>query len=116
MILLFDIGNTNIVLGLSVNEKIYKTFRYVTNSKLTEDDYFQKINASIGDEFTQNIEGAIISSVVPQLDHIFVNMIEKYYKIKPLVVGPGLKSGLQIKLENPNNLELIYYVMLWELI
>lgn len=104
MILLFDIGNTNIVLGLSVNEKIYKTFRYVTNSKLTEDDYFQKINASIGDEFTQNIEGAIISSVVPQLDHIFVNMIEKYYKIKPLVVGPGLKSGLQIKLENPKQL------------
>ena len=47
MILLFDIGNTNIVLGLAINKKIHKTFRYVTNSKLTEDDYFQKINASI---------------------------------------------------------------------
>ena len=66
MILLFDIGNTNIVLGLVINKKIHKTFRYVTNSKLTEDDYFQKINASIGDTFTETIEGAIISSVVPQ--------------------------------------------------
>ena len=104
MILLFDIGNTNIVLGLAINKKIHKTFRYVTNSKLTEDDYFQKINASIDDTFTETIEGAIISSVVPQLDYIFINMIEKYYKIKPLVVGPGLKSGLQIKLENPKQL------------
>ena len=51
MILLFDIGNTNIVLGLAINKKIHKTFRYVTNSKLTEDDYFQKINASIGDTY-----------------------------------------------------------------
>ncbi len=105
MVLLFDIGNTNIVLGLSVNEKICKTYRYMTSPTLTEDDYYQKINVSISRELAlEKIEGAIISSVVPQLDHIFKNMIKKYYQIEPIIVGPGLKSGLKIKIENPKQL------------
>lgn len=105
MLLLFDIGNTNIVLGLSENGQIIKTFRFVTDSLLTEDDYFQKINTSITNYLKENlIDGAIISSVVPQLDRVFLSMLDKYYHIKAMMIGPGIKSGLQIKIENPKQL------------
>ena len=105
MILLFDIGNTNIVMGICENNKIVKTFRYVTDSSLTNDDYFQKIDMSIKNyKNDYSIEGAIISCVVSQLDKIFSSMIEKYFNIKAKIVGPGLKSGLKIKLENPKEL------------
>lgn len=105
MILLFDIGNTNIVLGLCEQGTIFNTFRFITNASLTEDDYYQKIKLAIK-EYTQNskVEGAILSSVVPQLDHIFINLVKKYYHIKPIVVGPGLKSDLKLKIENTKQL------------
>lgn len=105
MVLLIDIGNTNIVLGISQNNKIMNTFRYVTNSSLTEDDYYQKISSSLNEYLMDDVvEGAIISSVVPQLDYVFHQLIEKYYKVRPMNVGPGLKSCIQIKIENPKQL------------
>lgn len=105
MILLFDIGNTNIVMGICENKQIVKTFRYVTDSSLTNDDYFQKIDISIKNyKNDYTIEGAIISCVVSQLDKVFASMIDKYFNIKAKIVGPGLKSGLKIKLENPKEL------------
>ncbi len=105
LILLIDIGNTNIVLGISKDNQIINTFRYVTNSLLTEDDYYQKISSSLNKYFKDDfVDGAIISSVVPQLDHVFNQMIEKYFKVKAMNVGPGLKSCLQIKIENPKQL------------
>lgn len=51
LILLIDIGNTNIVLGISKDNQIINTFRYVTNSLLTEDDYYQKISSSLNKYF-----------------------------------------------------------------
>lgn len=105
MVLLFDIGNTNIVLGLCQEGKILNTFRFVTNAKLTEDDYFQKINMALNDKaINENLEGAIISSVVPQLDNVFINLVKKYYHLKPLIIGPGLKSDLKLKIENTKQL------------
>lgn len=105
MILLFDIGNTNIVMGICENNKIVKTYRYVTDASLTNDDYFQKIDISIKNyKNDYKVEGAIVSCVVSQLDKIFASMIEKYFNVKAKIVGPGLKSGLKIKLENPKEL------------
>ena len=105
MILLFDIGNTNIVMGICEDNKIIKTYRYVTNPSLTNDDYFQKIDISIKNyKQDYKVEGAIISCVVSQLDRVFVTMIEKYFNVKAKIIGPGLKSGLKIKLENPKEL------------
>lgn len=105
MILLFDIGNTNIVLGICKDGKITKTFRFVTNSQLTEDDYYQKISNSINTYLEKElIDGSIISSVVPQLDFVFLHLMEKYYDVKPMIVRPGLKSGLKIMIENPKQL------------
>ena len=71
MILLFDVGNSNIVLGISENKKIKATYRFITNSNLTEDEYYQKFKNIIGNE---KIDGIAISSVVPQVDNILVTM------------------------------------------
>lgn len=101
MILCFDIGNTNIVLAVVNNDKIINTYRFVTNASLTEDEYYQKIYSVIKDI---KIDGVVISSVVPALDITFETMIKKYYNIKPLFIGPGIKSGLKLKIENPKSL------------
>ncbi len=101
MILLFDVGNTNIVLGIVENNQISKTYRFMTDSSLTEDEYYSKIYASLKDKV---IDGVAISSVVPKIDHILIMMCEKYLKVVPFFVGPGVKSGIKIKIENPKQL------------
>lgn len=106
MILCFDIGNTHIVIGISVSDKIVKTFRIATNVKLTEDEYGIKVTEMLlNNGFkVSDIKGMIVSSVVPSLDHTIEDMAEKYFSQKPIFVGPGLKSGIKIRLENPKQL------------
>lgn len=101
MILLFDVGNTNIVVGVVEDNIITSTYRLVTNSNLTEDEYYAKLEPIIKN---RPIEGIAISSVVPQVDHMIRVMSQKYFNIQPLVVGPGVKSGMKIKIENPKQL------------
>jgi type III pantothenate kinase len=103
MILCFDVGNTNVVLGIVEEKKVIATFRFITNYRLTEDEYYQKIHF-VTKEFESKIDGAIISSVVPAMDNILVETLKKYYHINPILVGPGLKSGLKIKIDNPKTL------------
>lgn len=101
MFLCVDIGNTNIVLGIVKDRTIIETYRLETNVHITEDEYFQKINCFTKD---YDIDDAVVSSVVPQLDQIFNIMFLKYYKFKAMFIGPGLKSGLKLKIENPKEL------------
>lgn len=101
MVLLFDVGNTNIVLGFVENNKIVSTYRYLTTTNLTEDEYYNKFQAVLAN---QKIEGIAISSVVPQVDQVLISMCDKYFHVHPLVVGQGVKSGIKIKLENPKQL------------
>lgn len=101
MILLFDVGNTNIVMGIVKDNKIVNTYRFITNSNMTEDEYYSKFQSIIG---TTEIEGIAISSVVPLIDHTLITMSKKYFNIDPLIVGPGIKSGVKIKIENPKQL------------
>ena len=101
MILCFDIGNTNIVLGIVENKKIINTYRFVTNASLTEDEYFHKLQPIVKDI---NVEGVVISSVVPALDVIFDQMVKKYFHVKPMLIGPGIKSGLKLRIEAPKTL------------
>lgn len=101
MILCFDIGNTNIVLGIVENKKIINTYRFVTNASLTEDEYFHKLQPIVKDVI---VEGVVISSVVPALDIIFDQMVKKYFHIKPMLIGPGIKSGLKLRIEAPKSL------------
>lgn len=101
MIVCVDIGNTNIVVGFVENKKILNTYRFVTDDSLTVDDYYQKLT-QLTDYKT--FEGAIVSSVVPSLDHIYEELFEKYFHCKTIFIGPGIKSGLKIKLEDPKQL------------
>ena len=101
MILLFDVGNTNIVMGIVKDNKIVNTYRFITNSNMTEDEYYSKFQSIIG---TTEIDGIAISSVVPLIDHTLITMSKKYFNIDPLIVGPGIKSGVKIKIENPKQL------------
>lgn len=102
MIILVDIGNTNIVIGLAKDNKIIDTFRMSTDTSLTVDEYAGKLKGFGIDK--NNIKGVAISSVVPQLDHVFENLFFKYYDKRALVVGAGIKSGLKLKIDNQKQL------------
>lgn len=103
MLLVIDIGNTNIVIGLYNKNRLVHHFRLGTKDSRTADEYgiimidllkFKGIKSDA-------IAGAIISCVVPPLTDTFLEMSEQYFKIKPIVVGPGIKSGMPILTDNP---------------
>ncbi|WPK12916.1 type III pantothenate kinase [Lysinibacillus louembei] len=103
MILVMDAGNTNIIFGIYDNHQLLQNWRIVTERSKTEDEYAMQLKAFFtheGISFEQ-IEGIIISSVVPPIMFALQRMCEKYFHIKPLIVGPGVKTGLNIKYENP---------------
>ena len=106
MLICVDIGNTNIVLGLFDENDLKQSFRFQTDVYQTVDEYGIKI-MQIFNSFgikKEDIEGIIISSVVPQLDLIFAKLFEKYLNKKAIFVGPGIKSGINIRLDNPKQL------------
>lgn len=103
MILVMDIGNTNIVLGVYENDQLKHHWRMETDRMKTEDEYAMQVKSlfqHVGLYF-DDIEGIIMSSVVPPIMFSLEAMCTKYFKQKPLVVGPGVKTGLNIKYENP---------------
>ncbi|MGD8192504.1 type III pantothenate kinase [Brevibacillus ginsengisoli] len=103
MLLVMDIGNTNIVLGMYEGESLRFHWRVATDRNKTEDEYGMLIRSlfiSAGLEF-KHVEGVIISSVVPPLNFTVERMCVKYFQKKPLVIGPGIKTGLNIKYEYP---------------
>ncbi|RAZ72794.1 type III pantothenate kinase [Planococcus halotolerans] len=103
MILVMDIGNSNIALGIYDQDVLTQHWRMETDRHKTEDEYGMKIKAflqDVGLEF-KNIRGIIMSSVVPPIMFSLERMALKYFGIKPLIVGPGLKTGLNIKYDNP---------------
>ena len=103
MILAVDIGNTNIVVGGIRDDKIVFEARLRTEATKTSDEYCMdlKILLTIYECKSEDIEGAIISSVVPQVLNSFKTAIKKLTGKNSLVVGPGLKTGLNIRIENP---------------
>ena len=103
MILTVDIGNSNIVIGGVEGEEILFEARLRTDATKTSDEYCVDLK-SLLDVYRVNaesIEGAIIGSVVPQVLNSFQTAIKKLTGKQSLVVGPGLKTGLNIKIENP---------------
>lgn len=106
MILAIDIGNTNIVIGCIDGEKVCFVERVSTNLAKTELEYVVEFRTlfelyQIG---LENITGSIISSVVPPLNNIIKASLEKLFHRPPMVVGPGLKTGLNILMDNPAQL------------
>ncbi|WP_017382103.1 type III pantothenate kinase [Paenisporosarcina sp. TG-14] len=103
MILVLDTGNTNIVLGVYHENELIHHWRMETDRNKTEDEYGMQVKALFnhsGIDFS-HIHSIIISSVVPPIMFSLERMCQKYFGIKPLVVGPGVKTGLNIKYENP---------------
>lgn len=103
MILAIDIGNTNIVIGCCDDEKIYFIERLSTNHPKTELEYaisFKNVLELYGIDPSQ-IEGGIISSVVPPITNIVRASAEKVLGKTVKIVGPGVKTGLNILMDNP---------------
>ncbi len=103
MILVLDVGNTNTVLGVFQDKELLVEWRLSTDSKKTADEYgiqvmqlFYQTNIE-----TQLIRGVIISSVVPNTMYSLEHMIRKYFKLIPMIVGPGIKTGINVKYDNP---------------
>ena len=103
MIFVLDVGNTNIVLGIYKEKELLVDWRLSTDHKRSSDEYgiqvrqlFEQNNIKISD-----IEGVIISSVVPNIMYSLEHMIRKYFDKTPIVVGPGVKTGINIKYDNP---------------
>ena len=106
MILAIDIGNTNIVVGCIDEEKIYFTERLSTVHTKTELEYAVDIKTVLDIYHIKrtDIEGCIISSVVPQITDIAKLAAEKILKKEVMVLGPGVKTGLNIVMDNPGQL------------
>ena len=103
MVLVVDIGNSNVVVGCVEGKNIEFEARLRTDSTKTSDEYCIDLK-NILDIYRvdrSQIEGAIIGSVVPQVLNTFQTAIMKLTGKKALVVGPGLKTGLNIAIENP---------------
>lgn len=100
---MLDVGNTNTVLGVYEEGELKFHWRIETSRNKTEDEYGMVVKSlfkHVGITFDQ-IEGIIISSVVPPIMFSLEQMCRKYFNIKPMIVGPGIKTGLNIKYENP---------------
>ena len=103
MILAVDIGNTNIVIGCIDDQKTYFVEQAATDIAKTDLEYaveFKTVLELYGIDMKE-IQGAIISSVVPPLVNVIKRAVAKIVHVKQLVVGPGVKTGLNICMDNP---------------
>lgn len=103
MLLVFDVGNTNIVLGVYQGNELLCHWRISTDRQKTADEYGVLIKSLFDHRGMKlaDIHAAIISSVVPPMMAPLTGMSRRYFNVEPLVVGPGIKTGMSIKYENP---------------
>ena len=106
MILAIDIGNTNIVVGCCEEKKILLMERLTTNHTATALEYAISLKAilELSGVDKKDINGAIISSVVPSVTYTVRTAVKKLIGVDALVIGPGIKTGLSIKTDNPAQL------------
>lgn len=106
MLLVFDVGNSNIVLGIYHQDKLIKYWRLSTDRNSTVDEYGIKICNLFrhsGLDYNE-VEAIIISSVVPPLMPTLEEMSRQYFQVNPLVVGPGVKTGMPLYYDNPREI------------
>ncbi len=103
MLLAFDVGNTNIVLGVYRNRELLQNWRMETDKNKSADEYGMIIHQLFEYEglSTKDVDEVIISTVVPPIIYTLQHLSLKYFNTKPLVVGPGIKTGLVVKYDNP---------------
>lgn len=98
-----DVGNTNIALGVYDRADLKYHWKVGTDASKTEDQYAMLIKDLFVHEGLnlRDVEGIIISSVVPQIMYSLEQMCKKYFNVSPMIIGPGIKTGLNIKYDNP---------------
>lgn len=103
MVLVFDVGNTNIVIGVYEANELLNHWRIRTDAQKTADEYGIMMNSLFHHEklSMHSVTAVVISSVVPTLMMELEYMSERYFGCRPLVVGPGIKTGIAIKYDNP---------------
>jgi len=100
MVLLVDVGNSNIVYGFADETGVKSTFRFKTFKDKTTDEYYILIKSMLD---LVKFDDVIISSVVPVVTSALVKLFKKYYNITSKVVGPGVKTGIQLKCDDPKS-------------
>jgi type III pantothenate kinase len=103
MILVIDVGNTHTVIGVYKEENLLFNWRISTNIEKTEDEYGILIKGLLDNSKLSfaDIKGIVISCVVPPIIWILKKMSVDYFKVSPIIVGPGIKTGIYIKTDNP---------------
>jgi len=103
MLLAFDVGNTNIVLGVYEERELLCSWRMETDKKKSADEYGMIIHQLFQYEHLslERVDEVIISTVVPSILYTLQHLSQKYFKTKAIVVGPGIKTGLIVKYDNP---------------
>lgn len=103
MLLVIDVGNSNIVLGIYDEDRLVRDWRVSTDKSKTTDEYGILLHdlfrlAGIG---FSDVKAIIISSVVPTLTGVLEKLSRQYFELSPYVVGPGIKTGMPIHYDNP---------------
>lgn len=103
MLLAFDVGNTNIVLGVYRERELVQNWRMETDKNKSADEYGMIIHQLFEYEglSVKDIDEVIISTVVPSIIYTLQHLTQKYFNRKAIVVGPGIKTGLVVKYDNP---------------
>ena len=104
-IIAVDIGNTETTVGIGSKDN-WDSYRFTKRDTNTPDELLALFNSTfqIKSEVKKDIEGAIICSVVPQATNSFSEAIRKYLNLEPVIVGPGIKTGLKVNIDNPKEL------------
>ena len=103
MLLALDVGNTNITIGVFDGEKLLRTLRVTTKLPRTSDEYGILIKSLLreNDIDPDRIDATIVSSVVPAVMYSLRNGLYKYFHVEPLIVEPGIKTGIRIVTDHP---------------
>ncbi|NEG69472.1 type III pantothenate kinase [Bifidobacterium choloepi] len=106
MLIAVDIGNTNIVMGFLDEGKIVGSYRLTTKVEHTSDEYGMMITQflSLSGYEPDDVDDVIVASVVPKVMHSFRSSLIKFLDIDPMVVGPGVKTGMNVRIDNPSTL------------
>ena len=103
MLMVVDVGNTNITVGFYENEILKNTFRMTTHHNRTSDELGRKLTdfMQLSNYSVDELEDVIISSVVPNIMHSFTNAVRRYLKKVPMIVSHELNCGIQVQTDNP---------------
>src|ERR687886_82092 len=106
MLLAIDVGNTQTHIGMFRGSELVEHWRFATRREATGDEVATMLVSllALRDRKLEDIDGAIVSSVVPQLGHEYELVSERYFSGTLIVVGPGVRTGIPIRTENPHEL------------